>query len=179
MASYVLPLQEVYLHSPEDKVILTCPSTMTKAGTHRKELMEEKHGKRPDMLISVVNSNTEIVLEVGCGEIKGCRQEKHEAANARDLVRVGLLLKDMADHAEDMLGITNSIHLGFQVIGQTGTYYLMAKCGTMYVMSQMCTNTIPDCLDEMGRVFADYKTWRQLQAAFKRGYEPILEALAH
>ncbi|KAF9945083.1 hypothetical protein BGZ72_001674 [Mortierella alpina] len=37
------------------------------------------------MLISVVNSNTEIVLEAGCGEIKGCRQEKHEAANAHDL----------------------------------------------------------------------------------------------
>ncbi|KAG0006578.1 hypothetical protein BGZ80_005214 [Entomortierella chlamydospora] len=179
MASYILPLQEVFMHSPMDSVILTCPNTMTKAGTHRKELLEEKHGKRPDMLISVINSNTETVLEVGCGEVKGCRQEKHEAAIARDLVRVGLFLKDMADHTEDMLGITNSVHLGFQVIGQAGTYYLMAKCGTMYIMSQACTTMIPDCLDEMDRIFSDYKSWRQIEAAIKRGYEPILVAMTN
>ncbi|KAF9940145.1 hypothetical protein BGZ65_007951 [Modicella reniformis] len=55
MASYILPLMEVFLHDPQNKVILTCPNTTTKAGAHRKELLEAKHGKRPDMLVSVVN----------------------------------------------------------------------------------------------------------------------------
>ncbi|KAF9991620.1 hypothetical protein BGZ65_000341 [Modicella reniformis] len=130
------------------------------------------------MLVSVVNPNTETVLEIGCGEVKGCQQEKHTAANARDLVRVGLLLKDMADHTEDMLGISNAVHLGFQVIGQTSTFYLMRKCGTMYIMTQVCKIAIPDCLDDMGRVFTDYKSWRRLEEAIKAGYEPILNALA-
>lgn len=131
------------------------------------------------MLISIVNANTETILEIGCGEVKGCQQEKHTAANARDLVRIGLFLKDMADHMEDMLGITNAVHLGFQVIGQSSTFYLMAKCGSMYIMTQVCKTTIPDCLDDIGRVFSDHSSWRRLERAIKAGYEPIRKALAN
>ncbi|KAF9342386.1 hypothetical protein BGX26_007646, partial [Mortierella sp. AD094] len=127
MTSYILPLLEVFLQSPQNNVTLICPNAKTRAGAHRKELMGEKQGKRPDMLLSVVDSNTETVLEVGCGEVKGCREEKHEATTARDLVRVGLFLKDMVDHVEDMLAVTNSTHLGYQVVGQTAAFYLMAK----------------------------------------------------
>ncbi|KAF9327144.1 hypothetical protein BG006_009497 [Podila minutissima] len=177
MSCYALPLLNVFLNHPRDRVIVTTPNTMTQAGAHRKELSDDKYGKKPDMLLSFVNASTQLVRELGYGELKGCGRENSDALNARDLVKVGLMLKDMVDIVDDKHDVTTLAHLGFQFVGEKVTFYLMAKTGSIYVMKQVCSMELVDSIANLRSVAQQYDNWRRLEQAVKKGYEPALLAI--
>ncbi|KAF9373808.1 hypothetical protein BGX21_004319, partial [Mortierella sp. AD011] len=101
MTRYVVPLLEVFLNKPRNNVILDTPNTIAKVVQHRKQLKDEKQGKRPDVRLSAVDINGDMVIEIGHGEIKSGKHDKGGAAVSRDLVRVGLFMKDQLDAADD------------------------------------------------------------------------------
>ncbi|KAF9346731.1 hypothetical protein BGX26_001753, partial [Mortierella sp. AD094] len=153
------------------------PNTIAKVVQHRKQLKDEKQGKRPDIRLSAVDINRDMVIEMGHGEIKNGKHDKGGAAVSRDLVRVGLFMKDQLDAADDTYGVSNSLSLGMQFIGCKASFFLMSKCGNFYIMMQMATMTIPDSIPALSNVLSEYELWRQLEKAVVDGYHPLIEAI--
>ncbi|KAF8949767.1 hypothetical protein BGZ46_004956 [Entomortierella lignicola] len=86
MTRYIVPLLEAFLNKPQSNIILDTPNTIAKVVQHRKHLKDEKQGKRPDVRLSVVDINGDMVVEIGHGEIKSGKHDKGGAAVSRDLV---------------------------------------------------------------------------------------------
>ncbi|KAF9924399.1 hypothetical protein BGZ67_009277 [Mortierella alpina] len=180
MSRYVTPLLEVFLNDPALKVVLDTPNTMAGAVKHRKQKSEQKQGKRPDIRQGIVDDSGEMIFETGYGEIKSGHHNpdsKKSAPVARDLVRVGLLMKDELDAAEDLYDVTSALALGMQVTGYTFKCFLMAKVGNLYIMKAMSTMAIPNDIKSLSTIASDYKSWRQLKEAARRGIHPLIEAM--
>ncbi|KAF9998039.1 hypothetical protein BGZ80_006878, partial [Entomortierella chlamydospora] len=177
MTRYVVPLLEVFLNKPQNNVILDTPNTIAKVVQHRKQLKDEKQGKRPDVRLSAVDINGDMVIEIGHGEIKSGKHDKGGAAVSRDLVRVGLFMKDQLDAADDTYGVSNSLSLGMQFNGCKALFFLMSKCRNFYIMMQVATMTIPDSIATLSKVSSEYKLWRQLEKAVVDGYQPLIDAI--
>ncbi|KAG0050297.1 hypothetical protein BGZ83_004911 [Gryganskiella cystojenkinii] len=96
--------------------------TMAGAVRHRKQKAECKQVKRPDIRQGIMDDSGAMMFETGYGEIKSghhVSDPEKSAPVARDLVRVGLLMKDELDAAEDLYDVTTALALGMQVIGYT------------------------------------------------------------
>ncbi|KAF9352471.1 hypothetical protein BGX26_009722, partial [Mortierella sp. AD094] len=153
------------------------PNTVAKVVRHRKHLSEEKQGRRPDVRLSVTDSHGSVLMEVGHGEIKSSKYDKNGAPAARDLVRIGLFLKDQLDAAQDLYGVTSCLPLGIQVVGVEASFHLMARCGNFYVMVRMASISISDSIAGLSNVAADFKRWRQVEQATIDGYQPLVDAI--
>lgn len=105
-------------------------------------------------------------------------QKSHKKKNAKDLVRVGLSLKDALDFIGDTYGVHDAVLVGWQVIGQIMSIYLMFKCGNLYIMVYVRDVTIPDNLAELSAISTQIKIWNDLRATVEKGLSPILEAVA-
>lgn len=115
---------------------------------------------------------------MGVGEVTSHAQKGHKKKNAKDLVRVGLSLKDALDFIQDEYGTHDAVLVGWQVIGQTMVIYLMFKCGNLYMMVHVRDVTIPDNLTELGMISTQIKIWNDLGATVEQGLSPIFEAIA-
>ncbi|KAG0320251.1 hypothetical protein BG000_003652 [Podila horticola] len=180
MSRYVTPLLEVFLNDPAMKVVLDTPNTMAGAVRHRKQKSEHKQGKRPDIRQGIVDDSGEMMFETGYGEIKSGHHvpdPKKSSAIARDLIRVGLLMKDELDAAEDLYDVTTALAIGMQVISYTFKCFLMAKVSNLYIMKVMSTMVIPNDTKSLSKVASDYKSWRQLKEAARRSIHPLVEAI--
>lgn len=104
-------------------------------------------------------------------------QKSHKKKNAKDLVRVGLSLKDALDFIGDTYGVHDAVLVGWQVVGQIMAIYLMFKCGNLYIMVHVRDVTIPDNLTELGTISTQIKIWNDLRATVEQGLSPILEAV--
>ncbi|KAG0067930.1 hypothetical protein BGZ93_007857 [Podila epicladia] len=153
-------------------------NTTTQAGVHQKQLTDhKKNGKRPDMLLSYVTDSTQLVCELGYGEFKVCGKGNFDALNARDLVKVGIMLKDLLDMVEDKYSVSNSVHIGFQGIGDKVDFFLMAKVRSIIVMKLVCSMDVPDSIDGLRKLAHDYRKWRLLECLCEKGYKDWVDAL--
>ncbi|KAF9094729.1 hypothetical protein BGX27_001377, partial [Mortierella sp. AM989] len=173
---YAVPVLKVFLNKSQQNVVLDSPNIIAKVVRHRKQANDEKQGKRPDIRLSVVDGDGDVLIEVG-HEVKSSKNDKNGALVARDLVRIGLFLKDQLDAAEDLYCVTTSLPVGMMIVGNEASFYLMTKCGNFYIMAHMATVVIPDSIEILSKLACDFKTWRQFEKAAVDGYQPPLEAI--
>jgi sorbitol-specific phosphotransferase system component IIBC len=69
---------------------------------------------------------------VWIGEVTSLAQKGYKKKNAKDLVRVGLSLKDAMDFIQDEFGVHDAVLVGWQVIGPIMAIYLMFKRAQRY-----------------------------------------------
>ncbi|KAF9080493.1 hypothetical protein BGX23_002087, partial [Mortierella sp. AD031] len=98
--------------------------------------------------------------------------------NARDLARIGLGLKDSLDLIQDKYGVDNATLVGYKVVAQTMSIYLMRRCGNMYVMVHVHDILIPDSMKELAIIGAEYNIWFELALTVESGIKPVLNAAA-
>ncbi|KAF8928396.1 hypothetical protein BGZ58_009680 [Dissophora ornata] len=147
----------------------------TKSGRSRNG---SKSRKEPDLALEIKDGLNKTICEVGIGEVTSHMQKGLKKKNAKDLVRVGLALKDALDFIEDEYYVSNAVLVGWQVIGQIMAIYLMFKCGNLYVMVHVRDVTIPDNLTDLGIISTQIKIWNDLKATVKQGLTPILNGMA-
>ncbi|KAG0272916.1 hypothetical protein BGZ95_011289 [Linnemannia exigua] len=88
----------------------------------------------PDLVLELKDKTNRIVCELGIGEGTSCAHKDYRKKNAKDLARIGLELKDAFDLIQDKYGVDGATLVGYQVIAQTTSIYLMRRFGNMYVM---------------------------------------------
>jgi hypothetical protein len=128
--------------------------------------------KEPDLALEIKDRSNKTILEVGIGEVTPHAEKTHKKKNAKDLVRIGLSLKDALDHVQDVYGVNGAILPGWQVIGNSMAIYFMFRCGNVYLFVHVKDVTIPDGLLELKELGADIKTWLELQATVEHGVAP-------
>ncbi|KAF9307967.1 hypothetical protein BG003_011802, partial [Podila horticola] len=134
--------------------------------------------KEPDLALEIKDGLNKTICEVGVGDVTSHAHKGHKKKNAKDLVRVGLSLKDALDFIQDEYGAHDAVLVGWQVIGQIMAIYLMFKCGKLYMMVHVRDVTIPDNLTELGTISTQIKIWNDLGATVEQGLSPIFEAIA-
>ncbi|KAF9098468.1 hypothetical protein BGX27_000793 [Mortierella sp. AM989] len=102
----------------------------------------------------------------------------HKKKNAKDLVRIGLSLKDALDRIQDQYGVEDSVLVGWQIIGHTMANYITFRCGNIYIMAHVRDVTIPDKLTELGIISSQIKIWNDLRATVEQGLDSLLRAVA-
>jgi hypothetical protein len=117
------------------------------------------------------------LCDLGIGEVTSYAQQNHTSKNAKDLIRVGLGLKDALDYVEDKYNVTDAFLIGFQVIGQSMSMYIMSRCGNMYLMVHQDKVTIPDSLRELSTIGSQYKVWHELGLIVLDGIKPVIQAV--
>ncbi|KAF9176646.1 hypothetical protein BGZ50_000162 [Haplosporangium sp. Z 11] len=134
--------------------------------------------KEPDLALEIKDGSNKTICEVGVGEVTSHAQKGHKKKNAKDLVRVGLTLKDALDFLGDVYDVHDAVLVGWQVIGQIMAIYLMFKCGNLYILVHVRDVTIPDNLTELGTISTQIKIWNDLRATIEQGLSPVFEAMA-
>ncbi|KAF9132772.1 hypothetical protein BGW39_011354 [Mortierella sp. 14UC] len=56
--------------------------------------------------------------------------------------------------------------------------YLMRRCGNMYVMVHVRDVSIPDSMNELATIGAEYNIWFELALTVESGIKPVLNAAA-
>ncbi|KAG9062221.1 hypothetical protein KI688_006553 [Linnemannia hyalina] len=154
ISSFILPLCRAFMSMPNKRVILNFIDSTTASGRLRNSSSSRKE---PDLALEIKDRTNKTICEVGIGEVTSHAQKGHKKKNAKDLVRVGLSLKDALDFIQDKYGVHDALLVGWQVIGQTMAIYLMFKCGNLYIMVHVRDVTIPDNLTELGIISTQFK----------------------
>ncbi|KAF9342339.1 hypothetical protein BGX26_007759, partial [Mortierella sp. AD094] len=68
--------------------------------------------KEPDLALEIKDRTNKIIFEVGIGEVTSHAQKGHKKKNAKDLVRIGLSLKDTLDRIQDKYSVEDAVLLG-------------------------------------------------------------------
>ncbi|KAH7055048.1 hypothetical protein BKA57DRAFT_434661 [Linnemannia elongata] len=174
ISSFIMPLCRAFMSMPNKRVILNFIDSTTASGRLRNGSSSRKE---PDLALEIKDRTNKTICEVGIGEVTSHAQKGHKKKNAKDLVRVGLSLKDALDFIQDNYGVHDALLVGWQVIGQTMAIYLMFKCGNLYIMVHVRDVTIPDNLTELGIISTQFKIWNDLRATIEQGLSPVLEAM--
>ncbi|KAF9137090.1 hypothetical protein BGX30_010578 [Mortierella sp. GBA39] len=174
ISSFILPLCRAFMSMPNKRVMLNFIDSTTASGRLRNGSSSRKE---PDLALEIKDRTNKTTCEVGIGEVTSHAQKGHMKKNAKDLVRVGLSLKDALDFIQDEYCVHDAVLVGWQVLGQTMAIYLMFKCGNLYVMAHVRDVTIPDNLTELGTVSTQFKIWNDLRATVEHGLSPVLEAV--
>ncbi|KAF9136208.1 hypothetical protein BGX30_011303 [Mortierella sp. GBA39] len=101
----------------------------------------------------------------------------HKKKNTKDLVQVGLSLKDALDFIQDEYVVHDAVLVGWQVLGQIMAIYFMFKWGNLYFMVHAWDVTTPDNLTELGTISTQIKIWNDLRTTVEQGLSPVLEAV--
>lgn len=134
--------------------------------------------KEPDLVLEMKDEVNKSLCDMGFGEVTSNAQKRCWKKNAKDLVRVGEMLKNALDRLEDDFGITNAVLPGLQVIAQDMSIYIMFRCGNLYILLYVKDTTIPDSLTDLKNLGADIKTWLELEATVALGLEDVLEQVS-
>ncbi|KAG0345522.1 hypothetical protein BG005_001272 [Podila minutissima] len=175
ISSFILPLCRVFMSMPDKRVILNFVDSMTASGRSRNG---SRSRKEPDLALEIKDRTNKTICEVGIGEVTSHAQKGLKKKNAKDLVRVGLSLKDALDFIQEEYGVNDAVLVGWQVIGQIMAIYLMFKCGNLYIMVHVRDVFIPDNLMELGMISTQIKVWNDLRATVEQGLSPVFEAMA-
>ncbi|KAK3815394.1 MAG: hypothetical protein J3Q66DRAFT_208895 [Benniella sp.] len=117
ISSFILPLCRAFMSIPHKRVFLNFVDSTTSSGRScgsRKE---------PDMALEIKDKTNKTICEVGIGEVTSHEQKGHWKKNAKDLVRIGLSLKDALDWMQDNYDVEDAVLVGWQVIGQDMAIY--------------------------------------------------------
>ncbi|KAI1321729.1 hypothetical protein EDD11_000005 [Mortierella claussenii] len=172
ISSFILQICRVYMGCAEKSTFLNFVDTCTVSGKQR----PEKSRKKPDMALELKNRLFKTVLELAIGEVTSYLQRNFKKKNAQDLFRVGTSLKDALDLVHTEYGVKNAVFVGFQVIGETLSIYLMTKCGNLFLMMKTMDLKVPDSLEGLEILSAQCIGWYELRATIDRGIEPVLNA---
>ncbi|KAF9429195.1 hypothetical protein BGZ76_001677 [Entomortierella beljakovae] len=115
ISSFILPLCRVFMGMPDQRVFLNFTDSTTESGRSRSGSSSRKE---PDLTLEIKDRSNKTLCEVGIGEVTSHAQKGLKKKNAKDLVRVGLSLKDALDFIEDTYGVHDAVLVGWQVIGQ-------------------------------------------------------------
>lgn len=137
-----------------------------------------KSKREPDLVLELKDKTNKTVCELGIGEGTSHAHKNYRKKNAKDLARIGLGLKDALDLIQDKYGVDNATLVGYQVIAQTMSIYLMRRCGNMYVMVHVHDVLIPDSMRDLATIGAEYKIWFELALTVENGIKPVLNAEA-
>ncbi|KAK3836508.1 MAG: hypothetical protein JOS17DRAFT_772017 [Linnemannia elongata] len=175
LSSYVLPLCQAFMGDPEKMVFLNFVDKTTVSGKSR---TRTKSKREPDLVLELKDKTNKTVCELGIGEGTSHAHKNYRKKNAKDLARIGLGLKDALDLIQDKYGVDNATLVGYQVIAQTMSIYLMRRCGNMYVMVHVHDVLIPDSMRDLATIGAEYKIWFELALTVENGIKPVLNAEA-
>ncbi|KAF9118177.1 hypothetical protein BGW39_001416 [Mortierella sp. 14UC] len=175
LSSYVLPLCQAFMGDPEKMVFLNFVDKTTVSGKSR---TGTKSKREPDLVLELKDQSNKTLCELGIGEGTSHAHKNYRKKNAKDLARIGLGLKDALDLIQDKYGVDDATLVGYQVIGQTMSIYLMRCCGNMYVMVHVHDLSIPDSMKELAIIGAEYNTWFELALTVGNGIKPVLNAAA-
>lgn len=131
--------------------------------------------KEPDLALDIKDEANNILCNVGFAEVTSTAQKGCKKKNAKDLVRVGEMLKNALDRLQDDFGITDAVVPGWQVIAQVMSVYIMFRCGNLYILVYVKDVTIPDSLTDLKRLGTDIKTWLELEATLALGLQHVLQ----
>ncbi|CAO3572324.1 unnamed protein product [Mortierella alpina] len=162
---------------PSERVILNFIDATTSSGRLRNGSSSRKE---PDHALEIKDRKNKTICEVGIGEVTSHAQKAHKKKNAKDLVRVGLSLKDALDFIQDEYDVHDALLVGWQVIGQSMAIYIMFKCGNLYIrhMTHVRDVIIPDNLTELGTICTQFKIWNGLRATIEQGLRSVLQAVS-
>ncbi|KAF9325122.1 hypothetical protein BG006_011377 [Podila minutissima] len=161
----------VYIEDTDETLVdKTTVSGKSRAGTKSK--------REPDLVLELKDQSNKTVCELGIGEGTSHAHRNYRKKNAKDLARIGLGLKDALDLIQDKYGVDNATLVGYQVIAQTMSIYLIRRCGNIYVMVHAHDVLIPDSLKELATIGAEYKIWFELALTVESGIKPVLNAAA-
>ncbi|KAG0059740.1 hypothetical protein BGZ89_000157 [Linnemannia elongata] len=175
LSSYVLPLCQAFMGDPEKMVFLNFVDKTTVSGKSR---TGTKSKREPDLVLELKDKSNKTLCELGIGEGTSHAHKNYKKKNAKDLARIGLGLKDALDLIQDKYGVDDAALVGYQVIAQTMSIYLMRRCGNMYVMIHVHDVLIPDSMKELAIIGAEYNIWFELALTVERGIKPVLNAAA-
>ncbi|KAG0317595.1 hypothetical protein BG000_004510 [Podila horticola] len=175
LSSYVLPLCQAFMGDPDNLVFLNFVDKSTVSGKSR---AGTKSKREPDLVLELKDQSNRTLCELGIGEGTSHAHKNYKKKNAKDLARIGLGLKDALDLIQDKYGVDDATLVGYQVIAQTMSVYLMRRCGNMYVMVHVHDVLIPDSMKELATIGAEYKIWFELALTVESGIKPVLEAIA-
>ncbi|KAG0350752.1 hypothetical protein BGZ54_003648 [Gamsiella multidivaricata] len=173
ISSFILPICKVYMSCAEKSTFLNFVDTCTVSGKQRSE---SKSRKKPDIALELKDRLFKTILELAIGEVTSFLQRNFKKKNAQDLFRVGTSLKDAHDLVHREYGVKTAVFVGFQVIGEVMSVYLMTKCGNLFLMVKTMDLKIPDSLKGLETLSAQCVEWYELQATIDRGIEPVLNA---
>ncbi|KAF9272526.1 hypothetical protein BGZ68_002331 [Mortierella alpina] len=175
ISSFILPLCRAFMSMPSERVILNFIDATTSSGRLRNGSSSRKE---PDLALEIKDRTNKTICEVGIGEVTSHAQKAHKKKNAKDLVRVGLSLKDALDFIQDEYDVHDALLVGWQVIGQSMAIYVMFKCGNLYIMAHVRDVIIPDNLTELGTICTQFKIWNDLRATIEQGLRSVLQAVS-
>lgn len=133
--------------------------------------------KEPDMVLELKDASNKTIFNLVFGEVTSHSQQNQHKKNAKDLVHLGLNLKDSLDNIEDKCGVLDAVLARVQVVADTMTIYLMAWCGNMYIMAQQQDFIVPDSLKSLLLMNSQYKAFHELMLTIDNGIVPVLQAL--
>ncbi|KAF9578299.1 hypothetical protein BGW38_005980 [Lunasporangiospora selenospora] len=163
-----------FMSMPNKRVTLNFIDSTTKSGSSRNGTNSRKE---PDLALEIKDRDNLTICEVGVGEITSHAKKGYKKKSAKDLVRIGLALKDALDLIQDKSGIDDSTLVGWQVIGKNVVVYLMFKCDNLYIMVHVRNVIVPDNLTELSTICTQYKIWSDLRVTFEQGLTPVLQAV--
>lgn len=134
--------------------------------------------KEPDLGLDIKDEANNVICNVGVAEVTSIAQKGCRKKNAKDLVRLGEMLKNVLDRLQDDFGVTKAVVPGWQVIAQVMSIYIMFRCGNLYLMTYVKDVTIPDSLTDLKTLGADIKTWLDLEATIALGLHNVLEQVS-
>ncbi|KAF9110427.1 hypothetical protein BGX27_006359 [Mortierella sp. AM989] len=169
ISSFILPICRVFVSAPDKKLFLDFVDTANHAGK------ASISRKEPDLALNLKDDSNITICNIGIGEVTSMAQRGYKKKNAKDLVRIGGMLKNTLDYLQDDFGISDAVMPGWQVISQEMAIYVMFRCGNIYLMTYIKDVKIPDSLNDLKSLGADIKTWLELQATISLGSQDALE----
>lgn len=145
-------------------------SGMSRSGTKSK--------REPDLVLELKDQSNKTLCELGIEEATPHAHKNFRKKNAKDLARIGLGLKDALDLIQDKCRVDDATLLGYQVVAQSMSVYLMRRCGNMYVMLHVHDASIPGSMKELSIIGAEYNFWFELALTVENGIKPVLNATA-
>ncbi|KAF9899760.1 hypothetical protein BX616_002861 [Lobosporangium transversale] len=169
ISSFILSICRVFVSAPDKKLFLDFVDSANHAGK------ASISRKEPDLGLNFKDDSNKTICNVGIAEVTSIAQKGYKKKNAKDLVRVGEMLKNALDHLQDDFGITDAVVPGWQVIAHVMSIYIMFRCGNLYLMVYVKDVTIPDSLNSLKNLGVDIKTWLELQTTITFGLQNVLK----
>ncbi|KAF9371396.1 hypothetical protein CPC16_003092 [Podila verticillata] len=133
--------------------------------------------KEPDMVLEMKDASNRTICDLVFGEATSHAQQNQQKKNAKDLVRLGLNLKDSLDNIEDRYGVRDAVLTGAHIVADNMGIYLMARCGNMYLVSHEQDFVIPDSFKSILLMNSQYKAFHELVLTIHDGIAPVLQAV--
>ncbi|KAF9178230.1 hypothetical protein BGZ51_007819 [Haplosporangium sp. Z 767] len=171
VSSYIVPLCRVFMANTEKCTFFNFVDRKTMSS------QATSSHKEPDMVLELKDASNKTICDLAFGEATSHAQQNQHKKNAKDLVRLGLNLKDSLDNIEDRYGVRDAVLAGAQIVADTMSIYLMARCGNMYLMAHEQDYVVPDSLKSLLLMNSQYKAFHELMLTVDDGIAPILQAV--